>query len=86
LDSSTCKSNGLEAQSFWAGFFLGFARYAAANTPKAILANVQQRAIFKLRPEQEESYFKEHPTDRAYAPAAQRMRTALFSALQRARA
>src|SRR5258708_11895933 len=43
----------------------------------------QQRAIFKLRPEQEESYFKEHPLDRAYAPAAQAMRRALLSALQR---
>lgn len=47
--------------------------------------NFQQRAIFKLRPEQEESYFKEHPTHRSYAPAAQRMRAALFSALQRQR-
>jgi hypothetical protein len=45
--------------------------------------NFQQRAIFKLRPEQEESHFKEHPKDRAFAPAAQRMRRALFSALQR---
>lgn len=45
--------------------------------------NFQQQAIFKLRPEQEESYFKEHPTFLANAPAALRMRTALFSAMRR---
>jgi len=55
------------------------------NLIRNITRNLKQRAIFKLRSEQEESYFKEHPTDRANA-AAQRMRAALFSALQRARA
>ena len=45
--------------------------------------NFQQRAIFRLLPEQEESYFKDHPTARAYAPAARKMRAALFSAMQR---
>jgi hypothetical protein len=45
--------------------------------------NQQQIAIFKLRPEQEESYFKEHPKHRGYAPAAREMRNKLFSALQR---
>lgn len=45
--------------------------------------NFQQRAIFNLRPEQEESYFSKHPTHRAYAPSSQRMRAALLSALQR---
>lgn len=45
--------------------------------------NQQQIAIFKLRPEQEESYFKEHPKHRGYAPAAREMRNELFSALQR---
>jgi len=45
--------------------------------------NFQQRAIFKLRPEQEESYFQEHPKHRVYAPAARKMRSALFSALRR---
>lgn len=45
--------------------------------------NFQQRAIFKLRPEEEEDYFKEHPTHRSYAPAARKMRTALLAALQR---
>jgi hypothetical protein len=45
--------------------------------------NFQQRAIFKLRAEQEESYFKAHAKHRVYAPAAQGMRRALLSALQR---
>jgi len=45
--------------------------------------NFQQRAIFRLLPEQEEIYFKDHPTARAYAPAARKMRAALLSAMQR---
>jgi hypothetical protein len=47
--------------------------------------NFQQRAIFKLRTEQEEIYFKKHPKDRPYASTAQTMRAALFSALERIR-
>jgi len=42
----------------------------------------QQRAIFMLSPEQEEGYLKEHPTHRAYAPAAQKMRAAVLQALR----
>jgi hypothetical protein len=45
--------------------------------------NFQQRAIFRLRPDQEESYFKANPTHRGYGRAAGEMRTALLSALQR---
>lgn len=45
--------------------------------------NFQQRAIFNLNPEQEAKYFAANPTHRAYAITAQRMRTALLSALER---
>jgi hypothetical protein len=45
--------------------------------------NFQQIAIFKLRPEEEENYFKAHPKHRGYASTARRMRAALLSALQR---
>jgi hypothetical protein len=43
--------------------------------------NFQQRAIFKLRAEEEGVYFERHPTHRAYALGARRMREALLSAL-----
>jgi hypothetical protein len=43
--------------------------------------NFQQQAIFMLRPEEEEAYFKARPAYRSYAPAAREMRSALLSAL-----
>lgn len=45
--------------------------------------NFQQRAIFGLRPEQEENYFRMNPKHGGYARAAGEMRSALLSALQR---
>lgn len=43
--------------------------------------NFQQRAIFMLKPSEEEAYFKQKPSYLPYAPAAQKMRAALMNAI-----
>lgn len=45
--------------------------------------NFQQRAIFVLKPNEEHRYFEQKPSHIAYAPAAQKMRTAVLEAIGR---
>lgn len=45
--------------------------------------NQQQRAIFKLGPNEEAQYFREHPDHGAYAAKARKMRDSLFMAMER---
>jgi hypothetical protein len=43
--------------------------------------NFQQRAIFKLRPEKEPTYFEQNPKHRPYAGKARRLRSQVLSAM-----